>query len=95
MDFAEIEGKYLLSIVDDLTRYLEVEVILPLTASTIIPQIKSIFARWGILKVVNTDNGPPFNSKNFTEYAKINGFIHRTITPLSGLGRDYILSSWS
>ena len=82
MDFAEVEGKYLLIIVDDFTRYPEVEIISSLTASTVIPKIESVFARWGIPKVVKTDNGPPFNSKNFAEYAKISGFKHRKITPL-------------
>ena len=82
MDFAEVEGKYLLIIVDDFTRYPEVEIISFLTASTVIPKIKSVFARWGIPKVVKTDNGPPFNSTNFAEYAKISGFKHRKITPL-------------
>ena len=83
MDFADVgERTYLLIIVDDFTRYPEVEILSSLKASTVIPKLESVFARWGIPKVVKTDNGPPFNSKNFTEYAKISGFRHRKTTPL-------------
>ena len=36
---------------------------------------------FGILSVVRTDNGPPFNSRDFSEFACFMGFRHRKITP--------------
>ena len=31
---------------------------------------------------LKSDNGPPFNSHKFTEFANELGFVHRRITPL-------------
>ncbi|XP_022803357.1 uncharacterized protein K02A2.6-like [Stylophora pistillata] len=64
-------GDYLLVVVDDYSRYPEVE----------IPHPDSIFSRQGIPNVVRTDNGPPFNSQDFHLYATHLGFKHRKVTP--------------
>ncbi|XP_032241119.1 uncharacterized protein K02A2.6 [Nematostella vectensis] len=40
-----------------------------------------MFATHGVPKVVQTDNGPPFNSTELTEFAAEEGFIHKKITP--------------
>jgi hypothetical protein len=39
-------------------------------------------ATFGIPKVIKSDNGPPFNGAEFKDYAYLNGFKHRRITPL-------------
>jgi hypothetical protein len=75
-------GEYLLVVVDDYSRFPEVEIIHSLSSNTVIPRFDAIFARHGVPKVVRTDNGPPFNGSTFTRWGRSIGFEHRTITPL-------------
>lgn len=46
-----------------------------------IPVIDKVFSEFGIPHTLKTDNGPPFNSKEFSDFAKSLGFVHRKITP--------------
>ncbi|GFO11777.1 Pol polyprotein [Plakobranchus ocellatus] len=41
-----------------------------------------MFSRFGTPSVLKTDNGPPFNGKEFSIFAQKYGFKHRKITPL-------------
>lgn len=75
-------GEYLLVVVDDNSRFPEVEIISSLSTKTVIPKFDAMFARHGIPKVVKTDNGPPFNGELFTKWGASIGFTHRKITPL-------------
>ena len=75
-------GDYLLVVIDDYSRFPEVEVVASLNAKTVIPKFDAIFARHGIPKIVKTDNGPPFNGELFTKWGKSIGFHHKKITPL-------------
>ena len=75
-------GDYLLVVVDDFSRFPEVEILRSTSAKAVIPHLDSIFARQGIPDVVRTDNGPPFNSENFQMFATHLGFNHRKITPI-------------
>lgn len=52
------------------------------SAHTVIPQLNAIFSRQGIHEVIKSDNGPPFDSKEFAKFASYLGFIHRRMTPL-------------
>ena len=40
-----------------------------------------MFSAFGIPEQVNLDNGPPFNSTEFLQFADYLGFSHRKITP--------------
>ena len=40
---------------------------------------KRVFDTYGVPKEIKSDNGPPFNSHKFEEYAKEEGFNHRAI----------------
>ena len=75
-------GSYLMVIVDDYSRYPVVEVLSNLSAKSVIPKMDSVFALFGIPDVVKTDNGPPFNGREFKGFAEHLGFHHRKITPL-------------
>ena len=68
--------------VDDFSRYLEVENISSLTAKVVIHILEGLFARWGTPKIVKSDNGSPFQSAEFANYALLSGFKHRRVTPL-------------
>ena len=45
-------------------------------------RLKHIFATYGTPRRVESDNGPPFNSKEFNEFAMQEGFQHHRVTPL-------------
>ena len=61
-------GQYLLVIIDDHSRFPEVEIINSLSATTVIPDFDAIFARQGVPDIVKSDNGPPFNGYQFTHW---------------------------
>ena len=74
-------GDYLLVVIDDYSRFPEVEIVPSTSASSVIPKLENIFARQGFPTVVKTDNGPPFTSHQFAEFAEFCGFEHHKITP--------------
>ena len=75
-------GDLLFVIIDEHSRYPIVEIIKSDSASTVIPVLDKVISTFGIPKVIKTDNGPPFNSHAFRQYAENIGFEHRRITPL-------------
>ena len=75
-------GDMLLVAIDNYSRFPEVEIISSTSAKTVTPKLDAIFARHGIPETVYSDNGPPFNSEDFTMFAKHLGFRHRPVTPL-------------
>ena len=74
-------GEYLLVIIDEYSQFPEVEMVTSTSSKTILPALDAIFARQGIPITLKTDNGPPFNSHEFAEFASHLGFIHRKVTP--------------
>jgi transposase InsO family protein len=69
-------------IIDDYSRYVIVESVPSLTAKDIIPVLDKVLSQFGVPDVIKWDNGPPFNSSAFTDFARYKGFRHRKITPL-------------
>ena len=45
-------------------------------------KLKHIFATYGMPRRIESDNGAPFNSKEFNEFAKQEGFQHHRVTAL-------------
>ena len=74
-------GHYLMAILDEYTRFPEVEIIKSLSAKTVIPCMDKVFSSRGIPEKVKTDNGPPFQSEEFSNFARELGFLHRKVTP--------------
>ena len=71
VDFKELSGGgYLLVVYDDYSRYPVVEVITSVSSKAVIPRLNKIFAEFGVPETVRSDNGPPFNSKEFKEFAQ-------------------------
>ena len=82
-DFGHLpNGQYLLVITDEYSRYPIVEILDSISARSVIPRFDKVFAEFGIPHELKTDNGPPFNSRDFSDYATHTGFKHRKITPL-------------
>ena len=83
VDFKEMStGGYLLVVTDDYTRYPVVDVISTVSFKVVEPRLNKIFSEFGIPEVLRTDNGPPFNGKDFANFARTLGFKHRKVTPL-------------
>ena len=74
-------GHYLLVIIDDYSRCPMVEIVSSTSADSVIPAFERAFALFGGITHLRTDNGPPWNSKQFTDYGHASGFHHRKITP--------------
>ena len=74
-------GDYLLVVIDDHSRYPEVEILKTTSSKSTIPRLDKIFSSFGVPQEVKTDNGPPFNSTDFRTFAQYLGFSHRKITP--------------
>ena len=62
-------------------RYPVVEFVGSTSEKATIPTFKRVFDTYGVPKEIKSDNGPPFNSHKFEEYAKEEGFKHRKVTP--------------
>ena len=74
-------GDMVMVVIDEYSRYPEVEVISSVSSNTVLPRLETIFARQGIPSTMKSDNGPPFNGKEFRDFSKSFGFEHRKVTP--------------
>ena len=75
-------GELALVVVDEYSRYPELEIVTSTSVSTVRPELEKIFAIHGIPDFVKSDNGPPFDRHAFEDYAKEKRFIHKPVTPL-------------
>ena len=82
IDFCEVAGHYVLVVIDDYSRFPEIEVVHSTSAKAVIPKLDRIFAAYGVPQVVKSDNGPPFNGGEFAQFAKYLGSKHRKVSPL-------------
>ena len=77
------DGHYNLVAIDKRTRYPEVHV--ETTASTACNpatrKLKKMFATHRTPGQIESDNGPPFSSEPFAEFAREEGFTHHRVTP--------------
>ena len=74
-------GEYVLVVTDQYSRYPEAEFISSTSIKPVRRKLKKMFATHGVPQTVQTDNGPPFNSKEFQTLATEMGFSHKKITP--------------
>ena len=82
VDFCEVAGHYVLVVIDDYSRFPEIEILHSTAAKAVLPKLDRIFAVFGVPLVVKTDNGPPFNGREFAQFAEYLGFKHRKVSPL-------------
>ena len=73
--------EYFQVVIDEFSRFPEVELFTTVSAKAVLPKLDAIFSRQGIPEVLKSDNSPSFNGAEFESYAKHSGFIHRKITP--------------
>ena len=76
------DGHYNLVLIDKRTRYPVVESVPSTNFQTNKEKLKHIFFTYGTPRRIESGNGPPFNSKEFNEFAKQEGFQHHWVTAL-------------
>ncbi|XP_039749900.1 uncharacterized protein K02A2.6-like [Pararge aegeria] len=74
-------NKYYLVILDAHSKWLEVEPVPNTSAATVISCLRKIFARFGLCKVIVSDNGPPFSSSEYLHYLNKNGIKRILVAP--------------
>ena len=74
-------GKHYLITVDHFSDFYEIDKLHDLSHSGIVPKLKAHFARHGVPVRVISDNGPPFGSAVFRQFATDYGFEHVTSSP--------------
>ena len=74
-------GQYLLVVVDTYSQFPEIEVVKSTEAKVCIPKLDRIFATHRIPAKLKSDNGPPFNGKEFENYVKTLGIDWKPSTP--------------
>ena len=62
-------AEYLMVVIDDYSRFPEVEIVTSTSVRSTIPKFHAIFARQGIPDVLKNDNGPLFNAMEFKNFA--------------------------
>jgi hypothetical protein len=75
-------NEYLLVVTDEYSRYPVVELVSSTSASVVIPRMEKIFGLFSLPRVIKSDNGPPFQSKAWSDFVQSIGCTHRKITPL-------------
>jgi hypothetical protein len=75
-------GHMALVIIDGYSCYPEIEIVPSTSAKCTIQAIEKIFATHGIPQTLKTDNGPPFQSAEFDQFAEEMGIQHHRVTPL-------------
>lgn len=67
--------EHLLVVIDYYSRFFEVKILKDITSKGIIDALYEIFARLGLPEKIQSDNGPQFASKEFSQYCKSMGII--------------------
>ena len=52
------------------------------SAKSTTEKLKKMFATHGTPIRLESDNGPPFTSREFSEFAEVEGFHHHRVTPM-------------
>lgn len=82
VDFATSEGKHYLILVDAYSKWPEVAGPMRSTdATATISVLSNLFTRYGFPEQVVSDNGPPFQSKEYGDFLKLNGIQRVLVSP--------------
>ena len=87
-------GEMLFAMIDEYSRFPEVEIMKSTTTQSVILCMEKIFATHGIPEKITSDNGPPFHSHEFKDYMQLKGIAHHKVTPLwpqaNGLAESFM-----
>ena len=76
------DGQSLLVLVDQYSKWVEVETLTSTTTQEITSVLEKIFARHGFPFTLTTDNAQNLCSAHFKDFCKVRGIKHLTVTPL-------------
>jgi hypothetical protein len=76
------DGRYWFVNHCEYSRWASVDQITATSFELVKPVLEQLFVTFGVPVVYKTDNGPPFQSYEFVNFAKRWGFKHRKITPM-------------
>ncbi|XP_044766669.1 uncharacterized protein K02A2.6-like [Coccinella septempunctata] len=68
-------------VVSYFSKFIECKVMKKTTAEATTAFLQEVFARFGYCYSITSDNGPPFNSEEFSNFCKELGIIHYTTPP--------------
>ena len=74
-------GELILVVIDERTRYPEVEIVNNTSAESTIIAMEKMFATHGYPEKLKSDNGPPFKSHALKEFFTEKGITHHRVTP--------------
>lgn len=80
-DLFYFQSKAYLIVVDYFSKYVEFRLLRDESSESTIELLKSYFARFGVPKIIRSDNGPQFNSRKFKDFSKQWNFTHVTSSP--------------
>ncbi|EEC19173.1 polyprotein of retroviral origin, putative [Ixodes scapularis] len=82
MDFFHLGGTNYLLVIDYYSKCIELKKMVSTTAAALVNTLKEICARFGIPEEIITDQGPPFDSMEFTTFNKEWDVRHNPSSPL-------------
>lgn len=74
-------GKMFLVVVDAHSKWMEIEIVNAATTQATVEHLRAMFARFGLPKVMVTDNGTCFTSSEFAEFTRRNHIRHFKTAP--------------
>ncbi|UYV82964.1 K02A2.6-like [Cordylochernes scorpioides] len=81
VDFMEVSGTSSILVVDYHSKFVEIRKLSSKRETETIKQLKTIFRTHGIPRTLVSNNGPPFNSTGFKNFAQKYEFKHQTSSP--------------
>ena len=81
VDLCQIDGRTLLVVCDYYSNFIEVARLNTVTTRSVLRELLPMFARFGLLDVLVSDNGPQFASAEFAVFMKQKGITHVTSSP--------------
>nr|XP_022908340.1 uncharacterized protein K02A2.6-like [Onthophagus taurus] len=76
-----LHGRYIFVLVDAYTKWNEAFPTKTITSTKTIEMLREIFARFGLPYTLVSDNGTNFKSREFKEFLKSNGIVHKVTAP--------------
>eukprot|EP00731_Ephydatia_muelleri_P010462 Em0005g1048a len=82
IDYAgPFEGSSWLVVVDAFSKWIEIKPQRSTTTSGTVKALREIFCRFGLPRVIVSDNGPQFSSQEFKQFCDSNNIVHIRSTP--------------
>ena len=70
------DNKHILVVTDNMSRFPDAKIVPSTDSKSVLPALEETYTNFGQPKSHRTDNGPPFNSRDFEEFSKTKGIEH-------------------